>query len=570
MSNEVKNLADFRNFMYIIWKHLNLPDPTHVQYDIAHYMQTCPDRAIIEAFRGVGKSYIAVAYAVWRLRLNPDTKIMVVSASKQRADDFSIFAHRIITEIEICKDMKARNDQRWSSVAFDVAGAKASGSPSVKSVGINGQLTGSRADVIIADDVEVPNNSMTQPMREKLRESVKEFASVLKPGGRILYLGTPQTEMSLYNILIPRGYAIRIWPATYPKIEELDKGEIEHIAPMIEDKVRANKELEGHSTDPKRFDDDDLAVRRLDYGAAGFALQFLLRTALYDAERYPLRLSDLIVASCDRETAPDRYIYGIFKPILELPNVGLAGDKFYAPEETIGRSNYDGIVMAIDPSGRGQDETGYAVVAIHNGFLHLLKLGGIQGTGYSEDALTTLAMIAKEFKVNYVVVESNFGDGMYKALFEPILLKHHPCTIEEVRHSTQKEIRILDTLEPVMSQHRLVIDPKVIVDDYNSVAHLPPEKALQYMLFYQMTRLSKDKACLAHDDRIDVLAIAVKYWTDILNIDAQKETDKKKQDLLEKELQKIMDVNSGVTRICVDGTLNVHEGKSWHSDFVRY
>jgi len=210
------------------------------------------------------------------------------------------------------------------------------------------------------------------------------------------------------------------------------------------------------------------------------------------------------------------------------------------------------------------------VVAIHNGFLHLLKLGGIQGTGYSEDALTTLAMIAKEFKVNYVVVESNFGDGMYKALFEPILLKHHPCTIEEVRHSTQKEIRILDTLEPVMSQHRLVIDPKVIVDDYNSVAHLPPEKALQYMLFYQMTRLSKDKACLAHDDRIDVLAIAVKYWTDILNIDAQKETDKKKQDLLEKELQKIMDVNSGVTRICVDGTLNVHEGKSWHSDFVRY
>jgi hypothetical protein len=353
-TNDASALADFRNFMFIVWTHLGLPEPTPVQYDIAHYMQQCGERSIIEAFRGVGKSYIAVAYVVWRLLLNPDIKIMVVSASKVRADDFSIFAHRIISEIPLCQHMKARQEQRWSSVAFDVSGARASGSPSVKSVGINGQLTGSRADLIIADDVEVPNNSMTQPMREKLRESVKEFAAVLKPGGRILYLGTPQTEMSLYNILIPRGYDLRIWPAIYPSYEELDSGELENIAPMIVDKVRADKSLIGHSTDPKRFDDDDLAIRRLDYGVAGFALQFLLRTSLSDAERYPLKLSDLIVSSCDRETSPDRFIYGIFKPIQELPNVGMGGDKFYAPEETIGRSNYDGIVMAIDPSGRKQ------------------------------------------------------------------------------------------------------------------------------------------------------------------------------------------------------------------------
>ncbi|WP_270994138.1 phage terminase large subunit, partial [Listeria seeligeri] len=99
-----------------------------------------------------------------------------------------------------------------SNLAFDVGPAQPDQSPSVKSVGINGQLTGSRADTIIADDIEVPKNSMTVVQREKLAELVKEFDAVLKPGGEIIYLGTPQTEESLYNKLPERGYVIRIWP----------------------------------------------------------------------------------------------------------------------------------------------------------------------------------------------------------------------------------------------------------------------------------------------------------------------------------------------------------------------
>jgi hypothetical protein len=157
---------------------------------------------------------------------------------------------------------------------------------------------------------------------------------------------------------------------------------------------------------------------------------------------------------------------------------------------------------------------------------------------------------------------------MFKAMLEPVLIKQHPCSIDEVRHSSQKEIRIIDTLEPVMAQHRLIVDPKVIVDDYNSVSHLPPEKALQYMLFYQMTRLTKDKGCLAHDDRIDVLAIAVKFWTDILNIDAQKQVEDARQKSLEDELQKIMDIRSGKTRVLIMGSKR-EERKEWYSGFNR-
>ena len=510
--------------MYIVWKHLNLPDPTPVQYDMADYIQNCPRRAIIEAFRGVGKSYITAAFVVHQLLLDPQKKFMVVSASKQRADDFSTFTQRLILELPICQHLIATSEQRWSKIAFDVRPALASGSPSVKSVGITGQLTGSRADIIIADDIEVPNNSMTQMMREKLSEAVKEFDAVLKPDGKILYLGTPQCEMSLYNTLTERGYKMRVWTARYPSIEDAEKAYGNRLAPTLWDAMHeAESPLDGNPVDPMRFDDEDLMERELSYGRSGFALQFMLDTSLSDTDRYPLKLSDLMVMSIDKDKAPEKLVYGVMKEIKELPNVGLGGDKYFAPEATIGDYvDYDGSVLVIDPSGRGQDETAYAVVKMLNGYLYVADCAGIQG-GYSETTLTKLCNIAKEHKVNVVLVESNFGDGMFTELLKPFLKKIYPVTTEEVRHSKQKELRIIDTLEPVMNQHKLIIDPKVIQKDYDSVQHHPPEKAQRYMLTYQMTRVTKQRGALAHDDRLDALAMGVAYWVEQMAADVDME-----------------------------------------------
>ena len=535
--------------MFLVWQHLGLPEPTPVQYDIANYIQHSPKRCIIEAFRGVGKSYVTAAYVVHQLLLNPDKKFMVVSASKARADDFSTFTQRIIMEIPLCQHLIAKDGQRWSKIAFDVAPAKASGSPSVKSVGVTGQLTGSRADIIIADDVEVPNNSMTHMMRERLAESVKEFDAVLKPDGKIIYLGTPQNEMSLYNTLTTRGYDMRVWPARYPTLERAEKAYGTRLAPMLYDSLQTNLEaLCGQPTDPKRFTDDDLLERELSYGRSGFSLQFMLDTSLSDGDKYPLKLSDLIVYSCDKDTAPEKMVYGIFKPLPELPNVGLSGDRFYAPEDTVGRLEYQGSVLAIDPSGRGSDETAYAIVKMLNGFLYVTDAGGVEG-GYSEKTLQHLTDLAKLHKVNSILVESNFGDGMFTELMKPYVQNTYPVTIEEVRHSKQKEARIIDTLEPVMNQHRLVIDPKVIQKDYDSVQHMPPEKAAKYMLTYQMTRITKQRGALAHDDRLDVLAMAVQYWVDQMAADADKEISSRREEMLDNELEKFM---SGINTALVD------------------
>ena len=528
-------LKDFRNFLFLCWEHLGLPEPTPVQYDIAKYIQNGPKRRCVMAFRGVGKSWITSAFVVHQLLLDPTKNILVVSASKQRADDFSTFTLRLIDEMPLLQHLKPHENQRNSKIAFDVGPAPAAHAPSVTSKGLTSQITGSRADIIIADDAESLTNSATQMMRDKMSEQVKEFDAVLKPGGAILYLGTPQTEASIYNQLPERGYDIRIWPARMPT-EKQRLGYGKRLAPMV-----AEMELEeGGPVDPKRFNTYDLLEREASYGKSGFALQFMLDTSLSDVDRYPLKLSDLVIMRLDREQAPEKILWAgspeyAYK---DLPCVGMAGDRYYMPMGVSGEfMNYQGSVLAIDPSGRGKDETAYAVVKMLNSQLFVTAAGGLPG-GYDDDTLKSLAMIAKDHNVNEVIIESNFGDGMFTALFQPVLAKIHKVTINEVRHSVQKEKRILDVLEPVMNRHKLIVDESVIQSDYNSTQHLPADKSLKYQLFYQMTRLTRDKGSLAHDDRLDVLAIAVNYWTEQMSRDVDEAVDYHKNERLRRDLER--------------------------------
>ena len=536
-------LRDFRNFLYLVWKHLNLPDPTELQYDIADYMQHGPKRSTIMAFRGVGKSWICSAYVVHQLLLDPTKNVLVVSASKNRADDFSTFTLKIIHDIPILKQLKPTENQRFSKIAFDVGPAPASHAPSVKSLGISSQLTGSRADIIVADDVEVPNNSATQGMRDKLDEQVKEFEAILKPldSSRVLFLGTPQCEDSIYNKLRERGYNARIWPSEYPDESEVISNYGGDLAPLIADNI--DETTVSTTTEPLRFTDMDLEERKMSYGRTGYALQFMLNPKLSDADRYPLKINDLIIMDVDVDTAPEKVLWSSDPDQADrtLPNVGLSGDRYKRPAKTVGDNvPYTGSVLSIDPSGRGKDETGYAVVKMLNGQLFVPDAGGIRG-GYDEVTLKRLVSIAKDNKVNKVVIESNFGDGMFMELIKPLFRTSYPVTIEEVRHNKQKELRIVDVMEPVLNSHRLIFDPSVINDDYKSALTYPIEQQTRYMLMYQLSRITRDKGSLAHDDRLDALSIAIGYWVQQMAADVNQNMIDRKQELLDKELTNFTD-----------------------------
>ena len=524
--------TDFRFFLTAVWTHLELPEPTRAQLCIAEFIQNGPKRLQIQAFRGVGKSWITAAFVLWTLYNDNDKKIMVVSASKDRADAFSIFCQRLILEVPWLGHLKPKSDdQRWSRVSFDVGPARPHQAPSVKSVGITGQLTGSRADLMVLDDVEVPNNSMTELQREKLLQLVTECESILtpKPDSRIMFLGTPQTTFTVYNKLRERNYKPFVWPARYPRKVAMYDG---LLAPQLEKDLETEDDLAWKPTDT-RFRENDLLERESAMGRSNFMLQFMLDTSLSDAEKFPLKFADLIVTPVNPENAPENIIWCSSPENLvkDLPTVGLPGDYFYKPMQVQGEwQPYSETICSVDPSGRGSDETVACFLSQLNGFIYLHEVWASRD-GYSDHTLLEILRRCRKYKAGTLLIESNFGDGMVSELFR----KHcnqtkTNITIEETRANVRKEDRIIDALEPVFNQHRMVIDPKVIQWDYNSNADAASESRFQYMLGYQISRMCREKGAVKHDDRIDALAQGVKWFTDALALSAAEQIKTRKNE----------------------------------------
>ena len=546
---------DFRYFLTAVWTHLTLPPPTRAQLCIADYLQNGPKRLQIQAFRGVGKSWITAAFVLWTLYNDPDRKVMVVSASKDRADAFSIFCQRLILEVPWMSHLKPKNDeQRWSRISFDVGPAKAAQAPSVKSVGITGQLTRSRADLMVLDDVEVPNNSMTEMQREKLLQLVTECESILtpKPSSRIMFLGTPQTTFTIYNKLRERSYKPFVWPARYPRKVAMYDG---LLAPQLVYDLDTQDDLSWKPTDT-RFREGDLLERESSMGRSNFMLQFMLDTSLSDAEKLPLKFADLIVTPINRENAPENIIWcsdpkNIIK---DLPAVGLPADYFYSPMQFQGEwRKYSETICSVDPSGRGTDETVACYLSQLNGFIYLHEIKASR-EGYTDETLLNILKGCRKYGATTLLIESNFGDGIVAELFK----KHCQSTqtrlnIEETRANVRKEDRIIDALEPILNQHRLVVDPKVITWDYNSNIDVAPEHRLQYMLFYQMSRMCREKGAVKHDDRIDALAQGVKYYTDAFALNANREIAQRKLDEWNDTLEQWIDDPQGSANHIVFG-----------------
>lgn len=541
--------GNFLKFLWYVWTRLLLlPKPTRVQNDIARFLVGGSRRRFIQAFRGVGKTFLTAAYVVWRLWRNPDLKIMIVSANEAFATEVASFIKQIIEHEageDLWAELRPKPGQRQSALIFDVGPAKADKSPSVKAVGITGQLTGSRADIVISDDVEVPKNSETETMREKLENKTKEYAAILKPDGEIIYLGTPQSEQSIYRHLPEKGYEIRIWPARYPTADKL-RNYNGHLAPMLQADIDANPDLckpmsslvGGAPTDPERFDDADLIEREIEYRAAGFLLQYQLDTTLSDAERYPLKTRDLVVMDLNRTIAPANIVWSSAPElaIKDIENVGFDGDRLFRPMHTSPDFlAYTGAVMHIDPSGRGRDRTSYCVTKFLCGFIFVTAWGGFQD-GYGPTTLAALAKIAKDHEVHLIVTEDNFGDGMFGQLLSVHVNALRPVRIEGIRSVGQKEQRMLAALEPVMREHRLVMDTNVLRADLMSPA--------SHRGLFQLTHLHNARGALKQDDMVDVLSMGISHWSEYMGADAKKAEEARRLKA-EQEYEKQFYANAG-------------------------
>ena len=551
MTEEEKILGrlinSFPTYLDYVYSHIGLPSSTPLQQRIAEIIGDNPSRLILEAARGTGKSWIGAIYTTWRLLRNVDEKILVVSGSGPKAQEIATFIRRLFEDVPLLRHLRPTSDQRDSIIAFDVQGCKVAIAPSVSCLGITSQITGKRASLVLADDVEIPSNSMTELMREKLINRTQEFEALLIPDmpSSIMYLGTPQSMESIYNKL---DYNTVVLPAQVPEDETVYEGKLDDWI-MLQGKP-------GDATDKVRFPNDVLLERQAGMGTAGYKLQYMLDTTLSDAERFPLKQKDMIVYPLDKKEAPATISYtGSKEYALDIPNLGFTGDRFHKPIRVSSEYlKYDKIIMSIDPSGTGTDETTWTILGVLSGNVYVLDWGGTK-LGYSEEALMILALKAKEYQVNEIVPEKNFGAGLFTELFRKTLIKVYPCTIiDDFNVKGQKEARILDNTIPLFTNHQIIFNEDKIREEVEWVQKNPVEN-LQYSLMYQLTHMTYEKGCVVHDDRVDSLAIACQYISDMVIVNAKERLEYiKEQEMLDWLNDKVYSTprTKGNTRLCKD------------------
>ena len=517
---------EFREFLYDVITGLMGFDCTPNQIDMADYLQHGNPYRMIQAQRGQAKTTVTAAYAVWRLMQDPTTRILIISSGDKMAKEISNWIIQIINgidELACLRPDRAAGD-RASVEAFDIHYALkgAEKSPSVACMGITGNMQGKRADVLIADDIESQKNSATAEMRERLIHLSRDFTSINSKGD-IIYLGTPQSVDSIYNSLPGRGFDIRIWPGRYPTADEIDNYGM-HLAPMIQAALEADPSLRsgggmdgtrGKPTDNVILGEEVLVKKEIDQGAAYFQLQHMLDTRLSDADRFPLKPSKLIFTNIPHGNVPVQ-LYAQNSPatLISTPTDHPVASKMY---RAAGFSNefgaFQGTYMYVDPAGGGQngDETAYAVTKFSAGKVFLVDVGGVKG-GLDQTSMDALTAIAKKWAPHTIGIEENYGKGALSTTWQPTLFKAHKCTVKDDWVSGQKELRIIDCLEPVIGSGRLIVEEELIEQDWASVQKYPSERRASYSFFAQLEKITRDKGSLFHDDRLDAVAGAVRHW----------------------------------------------------------
>jgi len=504
-------------FITMLMRELGMAEnATPVQLQIADYLENGPKRRVIAAFRGCGKSTLSAMYLLWKLYHDPDEKCLIISASMSRSEAMTAWLLQTISRVPWLQHMTPdSHDGRYSKINFDVGTCKhIEQSPSVRAAGINGMITGSRASTILVDDCETPQTCLTQLQREKLRNSLNELEAILKPGDgpEILFLGTPHSSTDSIYFTLKRelNYEMQMWPARVPTDLTPYKGALH---PLIERRVGKD---DGRPTDT-RFSNDELQQRELSMSPMQWRLQFLLDATLSDTERYPLRCGDLMVMTLDQHV-PEVVTYekARYLEIPDLPCCGMAHDPvFYRPQQVEGAVDINTIptVMALDPSGGGADAFGIAIMKAYAGNYFLMHVEGVLG-GVSDSLWEKIAALAKRFHVNEVLVESNFGGlAVYESLLKPYLVRAGAaCRIEPIRSNQRKELRIIDTLAPIMQTHRLVVDRRVVEADADLLKRCVEDRDASYSFFHQLTRLTHDRGSLLHDDSIDAVAMALAWF----------------------------------------------------------
>ncbi len=423
--------ADFKLFVVLWNQRMNLTTP-QIHLKMADWLEwnwsKGNTRLLLMAFRSAGKSTIVGLFAAWLLYRQADLRILVLAADFSLAKKMVRNVKRIIERHPLTTKLKPEKAEQWASDRFTVKRMFESRDPSMMAKGITSNITGSRADIVICDDVEVPNTCDSAEKRRELRERLGEMEYVLVPGGMQLYVGTPHNYHTIY--------------ADEPRKE---LGEEKPFLPGFERMKLPVLDKHGESAWIERYSEDDIARMKRSAGPNKFASQMMLEPVNI-AEG---RLNPKLLQVYDHELDYTKELQTLFIGQTKL----VSASAFWDP--AFGSAKGDNSVMAV-------------LFADAEGSFYLHHIAYIENEQSSEvDEATQQCMrVAQIAKTHYLPSMSVEINGIGK--FLPNILRNElskakaPCRVQEISQTRNKDLRILEAFDAVLAAKRLYVHRSVL------------------------------------------------------------------------------------------------------------
>ncbi|GJL84249.1 MAG: hypothetical protein DHS20C02_00240 [Micavibrio sp.] len=383
-------------------------------------------RMLLMAFRSSGKSTITGLFAAWLLYINPALRILVLAADFALAKKMVRNVRGILEAHPLTAHLKPKKAEQWSGDRFTVQREIELRDPSMLARGITSNITGSHADIIICDDVEVPGTCDSAEKREALRERLMETDYVLTAEGTKLFIGTPHNYHTIYG--------------DAPRVE---LGEDDVFLPDFERLVIPVHDEDGVSAWPERFDLETIDRIKRSTGPNKFSSQMLLR---------PVNIAEGRLDPAALQFYDSRLNY-----IKELNQLEIEGRKM------VSAHGY------WDPAfGRGGDNSVFAAVFTdEDGESWLHKLLYIELDNHSDEdeaaqQCQQVAFQAQILKLPSVAVEDNGIGKMLPGILRSALAKNNvPCSVKSVHNNRAKDLRILEAFDVVLASRSLHVHESV-------------------------------------------------------------------------------------------------------------
>ncbi len=437
MSKFAISEADLRLFV-VLWNQRHNLDTPDIHLKMATWLEHNWERGnknlLLMAFRSSGKSTIAALFVAWLLYRNPDLRILVLAADLALSKKMVRNVKNIIERHPLTPQLKPDKPDQWAGERFSVKRYLPLRDPSVMARGVSSNITGSRADIVICDDVEVPGTCDSASKREDLRDRLSEMSYVLVPGGSTLYIGTPHSYFSIYA-KEPRKEIgeEEAFLAAFKRLE----------IPVLDD--------EGQSVWPERYSRAALAHMKRQSGPNKFESQMMLKPVNIAQGR----LDPSLIQFYEEDLNYVKELQTLFIGDTKM----VSASAFWDP--AFGSANGDHSVLAVIFS----DNEGNAY--LHH--LEYIKLDEGSDIDEAHQQCDIVAVLIKRFYIPRVSVETNgLGAFLPSILKNTLVSKATPCAVQKVNSTRAKDIRILEAFDALLASQRLYVHKSVLQTPFMS------------------------------------------------------------------------------------------------------